>query len=213
MIGMLLVSRIRKDLEEDTVTDLILAEDLSGMDAAASESVGQPVTSASEKRFPALLGTMTHKLMEVMVSSRNQTDARPMVDEILREYRTTETEQYERELGRTLRGVAETMRNGGYPQTNGAPQDILTVLLTADEVYCEVPFSCRQEVDGKQVVWSGIMDVVYCSGGRWHILDYKTNADGDDLDVKYQAQLQAYIRALREIMGYEADAMTYHISV
>ena len=57
------------------------------------------------------------------------------------------------------------------------------------------------------------MDVIYCSGGKWHIVDYKTNAEGDDLDIKYQNQLSAYINAFKETTGNEADALTYHIDV
>jgi len=31
---------------------------------------------------------------------------------------------------------------------------------------------------------------------KWHIVDYKTNVDGSDLDHKYRNQLEAYTRAL-----------------
>jgi ATP-dependent exoDNAse (exonuclease V) beta subunit len=62
-------------------------------------------------------------------------------------------------------------------------------------------------------MWNGIMDVAYRSGDKWHIIDYKTNAEGDDLDVRYQKQLVAYVKAFREITGEDADARTYHIDV
>ena len=42
------------------------------------------------------------------------------------------------------------------------------------------------------------MDVVYCKAGVWHIVDYKTNADGNALDVKYQNQLEAYKKGIRK---------------
>jgi len=45
------------------------------------------------------------------------------------------------------------------------------------------------------------MDLVYCIGGQWHIIDYKTNADGSDLDIKYKNQLAAYVKAFKEITG------------
>ena len=57
------------------------------------------------------------------------------------------------------------------------------------------------------------MDVVYVTGGKWHILDYKTNADGNDLDRKYQAQMAAYVKALKVTAGAVADAHTYHIYI
>ena len=57
----------------------------------------------------------------------------------------------------------------------------------------------------------GVIDVVYRKGDDWHIIDYKTNADTDDLDKHYQEQLEAYIKAFKEMPGNDADARTYHI--
>ena len=103
------------------------------------------------------------------------------------------------------------MTDGGFPQTNGLPQDLLEILINAEEVYCEFPFSYK---DGDQTtIIKGIMDVVYRSEGKWHIIDYKTNAEGDDLDTKYQNQLSAYVKAFKETTGEDADARTYHIDV
>lgn len=154
---------------------------------------------------------MTHKLMEMLVSARNRIDAESAVTEIIREYRTAETEPFEAELRKALNKAAEQIRNGGYAQTNGLPQDILGTLLAADEVYCELPF-CYKDTENN-TVWNGIMDVVYAENGRWHIVDYKTNADGSDLDTKYQGQLNAYVTAFKEITGHQADARVYHIDI
>ena len=57
------------------------------------------------------------------------------------------------------------------------------------------------------------MDVIYSENGKWHILDYKTNADGSDLDETYKAQMQAYMKAFKAITGQDADAKTYHIAI
>ncbi|MCR4601317.1 MAG: UvrD-helicase domain-containing protein [Clostridia bacterium] len=164
-------------------------------------------------RFPALLGTMTHKLMEMLVSTGNKVDAKVAIDEIIREYRTPMTEPYENELAKKLSDVAEKMRSGGYPQANSLPQDMLGTLLDADEVYCEVPFCYSEDGEEGRILWNGIMDVVYLSAGKWHIVDYKTNADGSDLDRKYQGQLSAYTKAFKATTGEDADAMTYHIDI
>ena len=102
-----------------------------------------------------------------------------------------------------------TIQAGGFPQESEAPQDILTTLLNADEVYCEVPF-CRK--DGNEL-WHGIMDVVYRSCDKWYILDYKTNADAHALDIKYQQQLSAYAEAFYELTGHRATTLIYHIDV
>ena len=69
-----------------------------------------------------------------------------------------------------------------------------------------------ESADSPTVV-NGIMDVVYCKAGVWHIVDYKTNADGNALDVKYQNQLEAYKKAFEKITGEKVkDAGIYHIT-
>ena len=154
---------------------------------------------------PALAGTMIHRVMEVLVSSHNKADEDALVEETLKEY-GADTLQY----GPVLQKVVQTVRNGGFPQNTGAPQDILTELLAADEVYCELPF-CWAEEPAK--IWHGIMDAVYRKDGKWHIIDYKTNADPDDLNERYQAQLAAYIAAFKAMTGEDADALVWHIEI
>ena len=193
---------------------IVIDEDAEGMDAEDKE---ESAISREEKirthMFPALLGTMTHKLMEMLVTTKNKVDAKSAISEIIREYRTPTTEPYEKDLSKMLLDVADKMRSGGYEQANGLPKDMLSTLLSADEVYCEVPFCYTENGEDGRVVWNGIMDVVYCSVGKWHIVDYKTNADGDDLDHKYKGQLNAYINAFKATTGEVADAKTYHIDI
>lgn len=152
----------------------------------------------------ALIGTLVHSLMEAMVSSRNTASVQALAREIASEYEA-EGDSYQK----LLEDVGTTIQNGGFPQLTATPRDILTTLLTADEVYCEVPF-CRKS--GGEI-WHGIMDVVYRTGDQWFILDYKTNADAHHLDVKYQAQLAAYVEAFRELTGHTATPLIYHIDV
>lgn len=172
----------------------------------------EEVSGAHSRWYGALLGTMVHKLMEMLVSTENQVDVKSAVSEILREYRRPSMEAYEKELSKALLKVAKRIRSGGYSQKNSLPKDILGTLLAADEVYCEVPFCYKDETD-EQIIWTGVMDVVYSDSGKWHIVDYKTNADGNDLDKKYQAQMEAYVKAFKATTGQEADAQTYHIDV
>ena len=152
----------------------------------------------------AVVGTLVHSLMEAMVSSRNTAPLADLVRELVSEYEA-EGEGYKQ----LLEKVGNTVQNGGYPQESEAPQDILSALLAADEVYCEVPF-CRKS--GSEI-WHGIMDVVYRTGSQWFILDYKTNADGHGLDEKYREQLDAYVEAFRDLTGHTATSQIYHIDV
>ena len=80
------------------------------------------------------------------------------------------------------------------------------------QVYCEVPFSFLEE-SRESIVWNGVMDVIYSVNGKWHIIEYKTNADGNDLDTKFRGQLSAYVNAFKATTGLDADAYTYHIHI
>ena len=171
------------------------------------------VTRMFPKEFATLMGTMTHRLMEIIVSANNNVDVDAAIKEIITEFRTFKSEDYEDVFENLLKDVALTMRNGGYAQDNGLPQDLIKVLMSAEKVYCEVPFSYKEGTGDDAVLWYGVMDVVYLKDGKWHIIDYKTNADGSDLDEHYKKQLNAYIAAFKEITGNDADAKTYHINL
>ena len=167
----------------------------------------------TSRRFPTLLGTSIHRLMELLVLSKNEIKITDAIDEIIMEYGTPENKSFEKELRIALEKVANTIQNGGYKQENEGPQDILSVLLAAEEVSCEMPFSFKEEIDGNTNIWTGYMDVIYKESGKWHIVDYKTNYDGHHLDLKYKEQLNAYIQAFKSITGEDADARIYHIDI
>ena len=187
-------------------------ETVIDMEDAGSGTIDKNESKASST-YPALLGTMVHKLMEMLVSAKDKADRESVVDGVIKEYCTPEIESHLKDLKKALSDVEDKIKNGGYAQTNAAPGDILGTMVEADEVYCEVPFTYVDKKQDKQILWNGIMDLVYLKDGKWHILDYKTNADGSDLDIKYQEQLKAYVKAFKEITGNDADAMTYHIDV
>ena len=151
-----------------------------------------------------LIGTMVHKLMEAIVSSKNSfTVVDSLINQIVDDYAG---EKYAYILER----VYETITNGGYPQKNSeVEQDILDVLLNAEEVLCETPFSYKRK-DGTIV--SGIIDLIYKDDSGYHIIDYKTNQEDDVsiLEKEYAGQLSDYQEALKEF-GIDADAHIYHI--
>ena len=159
----------------------------------------------------ALTGTMVHRLMECMISSHDAAECGALCADICREY-DADAAMYAGILERVFR----TMHSGGYPQDEtGDPdkrceQDLLPLLLRAEEVCCELPFSYLQE-NGD--LWYGVIDLAYCLDGKWHIVDYKTNEDGTDLDTVYRQQLDAYRDAFRRLTGHEADVRIYHIAV
>ena len=115
-----------------------------------------------------------------------------------------ETEDEDYYYHRLLERVYRQIHAGGYPQPE-APADILSVLLNADEVHTELPFSYR---DGEDI-WNGTIDALYRRDGQWHIIDFKT-----DYEFKtHRTQLNAYIEAFRQLTGESADALIYHIPI
>ncbi len=177
-------------------------------DTADDDSAdNEPLT---EKRYnAALMGTMVHKIMENLVTSRKAFAPEEITDIVCKQYQCTS-----KFIRSRILKAAETMLSCGFEQKNGLPQNILKVLLDADEVLCEIPFACKSEDEkGNPVIWNGVIDAAYLSQGKWHIIDYKTNLDGDNLDAVYEAQLTAYKNAFLEITGFSADAFIYHISL
>lgn len=167
----------------------------------------EPLT---EKRYnSALMGTMVHKIMEILVTSRKTFSHEDITDIVCNQYQCTS-----KFIRARILKASEVMLSGGFEQKNGLPQDILKTLLNADEVLCEIPFAYKSpDENGNPVIWNGVIDVAFLSQGKWHIIDYKTNLDGDNLDMVYEAQLTAYKNAFLEISGISADAFIYHISL
>ena len=160
-----------------------------------------------EDESSTLLGTITHRLMECLVSSNNKYSDEDVISKISNEYGLS---QKNIDLLKTILGV---IRNGGYPQKSSSlNQDILKTLLSAKQVWCETPFSYLSHNNN---IVSGVIDVFYeDQDGNYHIIDYKTNKTSDvsELEEHYKEQLDSYIFALRK-MGIEADAHIYHIDL
>lgn len=152
-------------------------------------------------------GTMVHKLMECIVSSKNTYDIEELIKTILSDY------GYSEELNSILHNVASKIRSGGFEQVNSSlDKDLLNVLLKAKKVWCEVPFSYQSR---KGNVVHGIIDCMYLDQeGKYHIIDYKTNEERDVsvLEKEYEKQLEHYKYALAK-MGIDADAHIYHIDL
>ena len=145
--------------------------------------------------------------MEILVSTKGRTPSADICRMVLSEY-SFSSERAEEYRG-IISDVLERVRGGGYAQANGIPADILAETEGADEVFCELPFCYHVG----SAILHGVMDLVYLKGGVWHIVDYKTSADPDDLDAKYTEQLRAYTEAFRALTGNTADAVTYHIGI
>ncbi len=172
-----------------------------------SENAPDDEPEKESRTDAALMGTMVHKLMEWLVLSGKTGDYSGIISDILEKYDASD------EYTAMLMKVCKTLENGGYPQENGMPADILAEVSSAQEVGCEVPFCYSENTAAGEVLWNGVIDLVYKKGDKWRIVDYKTNETGEGLDVKYSPQLEAYQKAFRLMTGEEADTFIYHIDL
>ena len=164
-------------------------------------------------KLAATLGTMAHRLMEMLVGSGFGLSKEDAVREILQEYGGDLSAAQLQVMRDVLLEAGKTMLSGGYPQENGSVQDLFALLKGAEEIYCELPFTYRDDAETPPVIWDGVMDLVYKMDGRWFIVDYKTNADGSNLDAHYRNQLEAYKKAFLAMTGEEAEARIYHMAI
>lgn len=161
-----------------------------------------------DRKNAALVGTMVHRLMECIVSADAFPPAEELINNILNSYGAEEG------YAKPLLNVYKQVKNGGFTQNNGVCADILAELKCADEVYCEVPFCHKvSEPDGSFTLWNGVIDLLYKKDGKWRIVDYKTNAEAEQLEYKYYEQLSAYKNAFKAISGEDADTFIYHIDI
>ena len=163
---------------------------------------------STDKENAAIEGTLVHKLLELIVSSKNgYKDRDKLVTSIINKYHVEE-EDKSRDI---LNKVYDTFTNGGFKQKHSVlPDDLLPLLLKAEEVYTEMPFSY---LDDKKIV-NGTIDLLYKDDKGYHVIDYKSNRLDDVflLEKHYESQLNQYKKALKEI-GIDADAHIYHIDI
>ena len=160
------------------------------------------------KEDATLIGTIIHKLMECLVSSHNSyNNIHQLVYRIASDYGATKYIYLLEKTARTL------LSKGGFDQKNSSmDKDILNTLLSAKRVWCEVPFSYKDEGDN---IINGVIDCMYLDDkDQYHIIDYKTNKEDDVsmLEKEYQSQLDHYKKAAKTF-GVNADAHIYHIDV
>ena len=164
----------------------------------------------NEDTYSTLMGTMVHRLMEMILMSKDQISQEMAINNILNEYVTNEFKEKRNIFKNKLTNVYEIMHNGGFPQKGAIIQNILPILLEADNLYSEIPFTYKNSNE----IWNGIVDLIYEKEGKLHIIDWKTNKNDDNLDEHYQGQLQAYKDAVKETLSIEVeDALIYHIDI
>lgn len=159
-----------------------------------------------------IIGTIVHRLMEMMIMSKDKLPKEYLVNNILNEYLTADYVDKKDKYKEMLEKVFDVMHNGGYKQENDTPQDILSTLIGDDaSVSCEVPFSFK---DDKERIWSGVVDLLYIKDNKAYIIDWKTNKNNIDLDEHYKNQLEDYKYAVEQLLKIPVISKNiYHIAV
>ncbi len=80
-------------------------------------------------------------------------------------------------------------------------------ISSARERFVEIPYTYRH----KEKPAFGKIDLLYCSGERWHILDFKTDpihnpARREELLREYKPQVSRYRAAVKQLLGVDASA-------
>ena len=170
-----------------------------------SNDLDDSAASVSEEGNDSTIkGTIVHRLMEKLVNSKGKIAKDALIESILNEYYLDKGSVYDS----ILNNVYDTMTSGGYPQKNSVSQDLLKE-LEGLETICECPYSFKK---GNEI-WQGSIDLIYIKDGKYYIIDYKTNADDEDLETLYANQLAAYVEALKTLRGVDAEAHIYHIDI
>ena len=173
------------------------------------ENGGLPIKN--DETYSTLIGTMVHRLMEMIIMSKDNISKEDAINNILTEYVTEEFVNNLSTFKEKLIKVYEVMHNGGFNQKGKAPQNLLPILLNADKCYSEVPFTF---LDDNNNLWNGIIDLIYEKDNKLHIIDWKTNKDDSNLDEHYKDQLEAYKKAVKQTLNIDVeDALIYHITL
>jgi ATP-dependent helicase/nuclease subunit A len=92
----------------------------------------------------------------------------------------------------------------------------------AEKLYKEVSFNIRKELSGEKIIIQGTIDCYFEEGGKYILLDYKSNYIGDAEDETeinhvaegYRTQLNLYKEALEKIRGIRVEeAYLYLFSI
>lgn len=177
---------------------------------SSPKSNEEVVEKVEDNSHSTLLGTIVHRLMEMIIMSKDKISKDEAINNILNEYVGDDLKNAIPEFKKILDNVYLTIHNGGYSQKGKAQKDILKVLLEADKCYSEVPFTIKED----NVLTSGIIDLIYEKDNKLHIIDFKTNKNDEDLDEHYKDQLTSYMKAVKLALNKEVeDALIYHIDI
>jgi len=87
-------------------------------------------------------------------------------------------------------------------------------LLSSTEIYKEMPFVMKEEINGVDALIEGIIDLFFIEDGKAIIIDFKTDSVTEKTYLefmdKYSVQLNYYSKAIEKLTGYEVKERFVH---
>lgn len=87
-------------------------------------------------------------------------------------------------------------------------------LLSSTEIYREMPFVMKEEIDGVDTLVEGIIDLFFIEDGRAVIIDFKTDNVNEktylEFMEKYSVQLNYYSKAIGKLTDYDVKEKFVH---
>ena len=98
--------------------------------------------------------------------------------------------------------------------------DIGKKAILAQEIYRELPFSFFVEAEAtkvfngnEKILVQGIIDLLFKHGGKWFLVDYKTDRDNSDeyFRQEYHEQIKYYVQAMETSAKIKIDAQYLYL--
>ena len=103
--------------------------------------------------------------------------------------------------GRTLEAPGQEVKAAVEAVSRALQHPLLRQAATSPRLYREAPFIFHRDPDR---LLEGTLDLAFFDGDTWVVVDFKTDAELDQLGERYRRQLAWYVHALRQLTGQKA---------
>jgi len=110
--------------------------------------------------------------------------------------------------GRLLAASDEEVRSAAAAVFDALQHSMLTRARQSIRLHRELPVAARTS-DGS--VFEGVIDLAFLEGGKWIVVDFKTDVDRPGRASRYRRQVGWYMRVLEQITGVLCDGFVLHV--
>lgn len=115
---------------------------------------------------------------------------------------------------------AEIIRRKSKSIADFFKSEIGKKVIAAQEIYKELPFSFYVDAkstkvfdSNEKILVQGIIDLLFNYGGKWFLVDYKTDRDNSDeyFQQQYKEQIKYYVQAIQTVANIKIDAQYLYL--